>query len=56
MNVQTGTIVFFYGSAGQIVQGVVQETSRLGDGAQILRIKIDNGTFITLPTAAIFHN
>ncbi|KAK0201353.1 hypothetical protein DFS33DRAFT_1346519 [Desarmillaria ectypa] len=50
-----GTRVYFYDSNGQIVKGVVESTTRMADGTQMLRIKRDNGNNITLPSASVFQ-
>ncbi|KAG7439877.1 uncharacterized protein BT62DRAFT_924396 [Guyanagaster necrorhizus] len=44
-----GSRVFFYDSIGRLVGGVVESTSRMADGMQVLQIKRENGRTITLP-------
>ncbi|KAK0472328.1 hypothetical protein IW261DRAFT_1611631 [Armillaria novae-zelandiae] len=50
-----GSRVFFYDSSGRIAGGVIELTSTMGDGMQILRIRCDNGRTITLPSAGVFR-
>ncbi|KAK0472574.1 hypothetical protein IW261DRAFT_1596743 [Armillaria novae-zelandiae] len=50
-----GSRVFFYDSSGRLAGGVVELTSTMGDGMQIVRIRCDNGRIITLPTAGVFR-
>ncbi|KAK0441468.1 uncharacterized protein EV420DRAFT_1650066 [Desarmillaria tabescens] len=45
----SGSRIFFYGSKGQLVRGVVESTSRTSDGTEMVLIKCDNGKTITLP-------
>ncbi|KAG7439871.1 uncharacterized protein BT62DRAFT_1081265 [Guyanagaster necrorhizus] len=59
-----GSRVFFYDAAGCLVGGVVESTTRMGNGTQIVRIKCDDGRLQvsledsggkeTLPTYADF--
>ncbi|KAK0434269.1 uncharacterized protein EV420DRAFT_1488714 [Desarmillaria tabescens] len=46
---QAGTRVSFFDANGQLVTGVVEATSRLSDGTQMVLIKRDNGGTVTLP-------
>jgi len=48
-----GTRVFFWDAKSQIVYGIVQSTSRMSDGTQILVIKDDTSTIVTLPAAGV---
>ncbi|KAK0485519.1 hypothetical protein EDD18DRAFT_698727 [Armillaria luteobubalina] len=50
-----GSRVFFYDSNGRLAGGVVELTSVMGNGLQIVRIKCDNGKIITLPAAGVFR-
>ncbi|KAK0436172.1 hypothetical protein EV421DRAFT_1833317 [Armillaria borealis] len=55
MNVfPAGSRVSFFDSNGQLLNGVVQSTSRLSDGTQLVLIKRDSGGTITLPAASVF--
>ncbi|KAK0485520.1 hypothetical protein EDD18DRAFT_1195855 [Armillaria luteobubalina] len=55
MNVfQAGIRVSFFDGSGQLLTGVVQSTSRLSDGSQLVLVKRDGGGTITLPAASIF--
>ncbi|KAK0452832.1 uncharacterized protein EV420DRAFT_682847 [Desarmillaria tabescens] len=44
-----GSRVFFYDSTGQLVRGVVESTTRMADGTQMVIIRRDNGGIMTLP-------
>ncbi|KAK0441494.1 uncharacterized protein EV420DRAFT_1650101 [Desarmillaria tabescens] len=44
-----GDRVFFYNSSGQLLKGVVESSSRMTDGTQMVLIKRDDGGTITLP-------
>ncbi|TFK76590.1 hypothetical protein BDN72DRAFT_891621 [Pluteus cervinus] len=48
-----GTRVFFWGANAQIVYGVVQSTSRLPDGTQVLVILDQSGQTLSLPAASV---
>ncbi|KIL69622.1 hypothetical protein M378DRAFT_156847, partial [Amanita muscaria Koide BX008] len=48
-----GTKVFFWDAKSQLVYGTVQSTSRMSDGTQVLVIKDDKGTIVTLPAAGV---
>ncbi|PBK87145.1 hypothetical protein ARMGADRAFT_1085911 [Armillaria gallica] len=48
-----GSRVFFYDSTGQLVRGVVESTSRMADGTQMVVIRRDNGGIMTLPSASV---
>ncbi|KAK0201351.1 hypothetical protein DFS33DRAFT_1346512 [Desarmillaria ectypa] len=49
-----GSHVFFHDSTGRVVKGVVESTSRMGNGMQIIVIRCDNGGQITLPASSVF--
>lgn len=38
-----GTRIFFWTSAGEIKYGIVQSTSRLADGTQVIVIELEGG-------------
>ncbi|KII88671.1 hypothetical protein PLICRDRAFT_110171, partial [Plicaturopsis crispa FD-325 SS-3] len=44
-----GTRVFFWGPDGDIKYGTVQSTSHMAEGTQVVVIKVDNGTTVSLP-------
>ncbi|KAK0466676.1 hypothetical protein IW261DRAFT_1520578 [Armillaria novae-zelandiae] len=48
-----GSRVFFYDSTGQLVRGVVESTSRMADGTQMVVIRRDNGVIMTFPSASV---
>ncbi|KAK0479328.1 hypothetical protein IW261DRAFT_1480282 [Armillaria novae-zelandiae] len=50
---EAGSCVFFYNSIGRLVRAVVESTSRMADGTQMIVIKCDNGMIMTLPAASV---
>ncbi|SJL12014.1 uncharacterized protein ARMOST_15431 [Armillaria ostoyae] len=52
-SLKAGSRVFFYDSTGQLVRGVVESTSRMADGTQMVIIRRDNGGIMTLPSASV---
>ncbi|KAK0201352.1 hypothetical protein DFS33DRAFT_1346515 [Desarmillaria ectypa] len=50
----SGSCVFFYDSTGQLVRGMVESTSLMADGTQMVLIKREDGRSITLPSASVF--
>ncbi|KAG7439868.1 uncharacterized protein BT62DRAFT_1013307 [Guyanagaster necrorhizus] len=50
-----GSRVSFYDSTGRLVGGVVESTIRMANGMQVVRVKCDSGSSITLPAAGLFQ-
>ncbi|TFK42721.1 hypothetical protein BDQ12DRAFT_676698, partial [Crucibulum laeve] len=48
-----GTRVFYWAANGQIVYGTVQSSSLMSDRTQVLTIREDSGTTVTLPAAGV---
>ncbi|KAK0445639.1 uncharacterized protein EV420DRAFT_922058 [Desarmillaria tabescens] len=53
--IKIGSSIFFYNSFNQVVRGVVENTSRMTDGTQMVVIRCDNGRIITLPSASVIQ-
>ncbi|KAK0244901.1 hypothetical protein EDD85DRAFT_946226 [Armillaria nabsnona] len=49
MSVFQGLRIFFYDSTGQLVRGVVESTSWVADGTQMVIVKRDDGKTAILP-------
>ncbi|KAK0185359.1 hypothetical protein F5146DRAFT_1069943 [Armillaria mellea] len=55
MNVfPAGSRVAYFNSSGQLSAGVVQSTTRMSDGTQLVLIKLGSGGTVTLPAASVF--
>ncbi|KAK0202297.1 hypothetical protein DFS33DRAFT_1338943 [Desarmillaria ectypa] len=48
-----GSRVFFYSSTGNLIRGVVESIGRTADGTQMIAIKCDSGTTLTLPSTSV---
>ncbi|KAK0207735.1 hypothetical protein IW262DRAFT_1417991, partial [Armillaria fumosa] len=48
-----GSRVFFFSSIGHIIRGVVESTSQMANGTELLVIRCDNGRIITLPSLGV---
>ncbi|KIM87539.1 hypothetical protein PILCRDRAFT_815075 [Piloderma croceum F 1598] len=50
---QNGTRVFYWDVNGTIKYGTVESTSRMTDGTQVVNVKVDGGTTVSLPVSSV---
>jgi len=48
-----GTRVFYWDVNGTIKYGTVQSTSRMTDGTQVVNVKVDGGSTVSLPVSSV---
>ncbi|KZP23588.1 hypothetical protein FIBSPDRAFT_951814 [Athelia psychrophila] len=48
-----GTRVFYWDVNGTIKYGTVQSTARMSDGTQVVNVKLDDGTPVSLPVSSV---
>jgi hypothetical protein len=48
-----GTRVFYWDVNGTIKYGTVESTSRMGDGTQVINVRVDGGSLVSLPVSSV---
>ena len=48
-----GTRVFYWDVNSMILYGTVESTSRMTDGTQVVNVKVDGGSIVSLPASSV---